>query len=99
MEVTRVGQCAYIKIIVLLQRNTMECNNELVEALGNNALPYRTVARWIEKFQQGCVNQYIWDESPNLSSVSLGKANQNNSTHLKHKVFDSGELTKSHVNE
>ncbi|GFV04652.1 hypothetical protein TNCV_295291 [Trichonephila clavipes] len=24
----------------------MECHNELVEALGNNALPYRTVARF-----------------------------------------------------
>ncbi|GFU63616.1 hypothetical protein TNCV_3078801 [Trichonephila clavipes] len=31
----------------------MECHSELVEALGNNALPYRTVARWIVKFQQG----------------------------------------------
>ncbi|GFU63609.1 uncharacterized protein TNCV_4502751 [Trichonephila clavipes] len=27
----------------------MECHSELVEALGNNALPYRTVARWIVK--------------------------------------------------
>ncbi|GFW27731.1 HTH_48 domain-containing protein [Trichonephila clavipes] len=30
--------------------------NELVEALGNNALPYRTVMRWVEKFQQGRVS-------------------------------------------
>ncbi|GFW43060.1 suppressor of hairless protein homolog [Trichonephila clavipes] len=30
--------------------------SQLVEALGNNALPYRTVARWIEKFQQGRVS-------------------------------------------
>ncbi|GFV47716.1 transposable element Tcb2 transposase [Trichonephila clavipes] len=34
----------------------MECHSELLEALGNNALPYRTVARWIEKFQQGRVS-------------------------------------------
>ncbi|GFQ72045.1 HTH_48 domain-containing protein [Trichonephila clavata] len=34
----------------------MECHNELVEALGNNALPYRTIARWVGKFQQGRVS-------------------------------------------
>ncbi|GFU87392.1 uncharacterized protein TNCV_2716771 [Trichonephila clavipes] len=34
----------------------MECHSELVEAFGNNALPYRTVARWIGKFQQGYVS-------------------------------------------
>ncbi|GFX33493.1 hypothetical protein TNCV_1006541 [Trichonephila clavipes] len=31
----------------------MECHIELVETLGNNDLQYRTVARWIGKFQQG----------------------------------------------
>ncbi|GFV48139.1 uncharacterized protein TNCV_3554181 [Trichonephila clavipes] len=30
-----------------------ECHSELVEALENNALPYRSVARWIGKFQEG----------------------------------------------
>ncbi|GFR22483.1 HTH_48 domain-containing protein [Trichonephila clavata] len=34
----------------------MECNGEFVEALGNKALSYRTVARWVEKFQQGRVS-------------------------------------------
>ncbi|GFU61743.1 hypothetical protein TNCV_4612211 [Trichonephila clavipes] len=34
----------------------MECHNELVEVLENNALPYRTVARWIGKFQKGRVS-------------------------------------------
>ncbi|GFX71354.1 uncharacterized protein TNCV_2453651 [Trichonephila clavipes] len=46
MEVTRVEQRAHIKIAVLRGRNAIECHSELVEALGNNALPYRTVARW-----------------------------------------------------
>ncbi|GFW70958.1 uncharacterized protein TNCV_190491 [Trichonephila clavipes] len=55
MEVTRVEQHAYIKIAVLLERNAMECDNRLVKALGNNALPYHIVARWIGKFQQGRV--------------------------------------------
>ncbi|GFR25119.1 HTH_48 domain-containing protein [Trichonephila clavata] len=35
----------------------MECHSELVKALGNDALPYRTVvARWVGKFQQGRVS-------------------------------------------
>ncbi|GFU60450.1 HTH_48 domain-containing protein [Trichonephila clavipes] len=34
----------------------MECLSELVEAIRNNALPYRTVARWIGKFQQARVS-------------------------------------------
>ncbi|GFV61374.1 hypothetical protein TNCV_445901 [Trichonephila clavipes] len=35
----------------------MECQSELVEAIGINALPYRAVTRWIGKFQQGCDEQ------------------------------------------
>ncbi|GFS89217.1 uncharacterized protein TNCV_1259521 [Trichonephila clavipes] len=42
--------------VVLRERNAIECHSELVEAFGNNALPYRTVARWIGKFQQGRVS-------------------------------------------
>ncbi|GFW66005.1 transposable element Tcb2 transposase [Trichonephila clavipes] len=45
MEVTRVEQRSYIKIAVLRGENVMEYHSELVEALGNNALPYRTAAR------------------------------------------------------
>ncbi|GFS98274.1 HTH_48 domain-containing protein [Trichonephila clavipes] len=53
MEVTcGVEQRAYIKLAVLRGRNVMECHSELVETYGNNALPYRTVARWVGKFQQ-----------------------------------------------
>ncbi|GFQ71053.1 HTH_48 domain-containing protein [Trichonephila clavata] len=56
MEVTRVEQRAYIKIAFLRERNGMECNSEFMEALGNNALPYRTVARWVGKFEKGHVS-------------------------------------------
>ncbi|GFT43491.1 HTH_48 domain-containing protein [Trichonephila clavipes] len=56
MEVTHVEQRAYIHISILRGRNAMECRIELVEALRNNALPYRTVARWVGKFQQGRVS-------------------------------------------
>ncbi|GFX78225.1 HTH_48 domain-containing protein [Trichonephila clavipes] len=52
MDVTHVEQRAYIKIAVLRETYAMECYSELVEALGNNALPYCAVARWIGKFQQ-----------------------------------------------
>ncbi|GFQ95621.1 HTH_48 domain-containing protein [Trichonephila clavata] len=56
MKVTRVEQRAYIKIAVLRLRNEMECHSEFVDALGNNALTYRTVVRWVGKFQQGRVS-------------------------------------------
>ncbi|GFR07306.1 histone-lysine N-methyltransferase SETMAR [Trichonephila clavata] len=56
MEVTRVEQRSYIKRAVLQERNVMECRSEFVEALGSNTLPYRTVARWVGKFQQGRVS-------------------------------------------
>ncbi|GFW17756.1 hypothetical protein TNCV_1133561 [Trichonephila clavipes] len=45
MEVTRVEQRSYIKIAVLRGKNAKENHSELVEDLGNNALPYRIVAR------------------------------------------------------
>ncbi|GFV52194.1 HTH_48 domain-containing protein [Trichonephila clavipes] len=56
MEVTRVEQRTYIKIAVLRGGNAMECHSELVEAFGKNALSYRTVARWVGKFQHGRVS-------------------------------------------
>ncbi|GFR01402.1 HTH_48 domain-containing protein [Trichonephila clavata] len=56
MEVNRVEQRAYIKIAVLRGRNEMECHSECGESLGNNALQYRTVVRWVGKFQQGRVS-------------------------------------------
>ena len=40
---------------MLRGRNAKECPSELTEALGNRALPYRTVARWAAAFQLGRV--------------------------------------------
>ncbi|GFX99804.1 HTH_48 domain-containing protein [Trichonephila clavipes] len=74
MEITRVEQRAYIKIDVLRERNAMECHSELVEALGNNALPYRTVARWIEKFQQGRVSTSDEQRTGRPVTVRTGSA-------------------------
>ena len=50
MEVTRQEQRSYVKIAVLRGRNAKECRSELAEAVGNRALPYRTVARWAAAF-------------------------------------------------
>ena len=44
-----------MKITVFRGRNAKECHTELSEALGNRALPYRTVARWAAAFQRGRV--------------------------------------------
>ena len=55
MEVTRQEQSSYVNIAVLRGRNARECHSDLTEALGNRALPYRTVARWAAVFQRGRV--------------------------------------------
>ncbi|KAJ8885422.1 hypothetical protein PR048_011619 [Dryococelus australis] len=44
LDVTHVEQRSYIIIAVLHGRTAKECHRELVEAVGNNALPYWTVA-------------------------------------------------------
>jgi hypothetical protein len=53
MDVTQLDQRAYFKIAVLRIRNARDCYSELVEAVGNNALPSRTVARWYGYFDVG----------------------------------------------
>ncbi|GFR18521.1 HTH_48 domain-containing protein [Trichonephila clavata] len=69
MAVTLVEQRSCIKIAVLRGRNEMECPSGFVEALGKNALPYRTVARWVGKFQQGRVSTSNEQRSGRLLSV------------------------------
>ena len=53
MDVTRLEQRAYIKTAVLQGKNARESHRELVEAVRNNALPYKTVAKWGAAFQGG----------------------------------------------
>ena len=55
MEVTRQEQRSFVKIAVLRGRNAKECHSEPTEALGNRAVPYRTVPRWAVAFQRGRV--------------------------------------------
>ncbi|GFX63623.1 uncharacterized protein TNCV_2005521 [Trichonephila clavipes] len=76
MEVTSVEQHAYIKTAVLREKNAMECLSELVEALGNNALPYRTVAWWIGMFQHGHVSTSDEQRSGRLVSVRTDLASR-----------------------
>ncbi|GFQ87687.1 hypothetical protein TNCT_396581 [Trichonephila clavata] len=49
----------------------MECHSELVEDLGNNALPYRTVSQWVEKFQLGRVSTSDGQHSRGLGPTWL----------------------------
>ena len=53
MEIIRQEHSPYVKIAVLRGRNAKECHSEFTEALGNRALPYRTVARWAAASQRG----------------------------------------------
>lgn len=55
MDVTKVEQRTYVKIVFLHGRNARECHAELREALGDRALPYRTVACWMEAFKHGYI--------------------------------------------
>ena len=55
MEVTRQEQRSYVKIAELQGKYAKECHSEITEALGNRALPYRTVARWAAASQHGRV--------------------------------------------
>ncbi|GFX82281.1 HTH_48 domain-containing protein [Trichonephila clavipes] len=52
----------------------MKYHSELVEAFGNNALPYRTVARWVGKFQQGRVSTSDEQNSGRPVSVRIDLA-------------------------
>ncbi|KAJ4429286.1 hypothetical protein ANN_26290 [Periplaneta americana] len=75
MDVTCVEQRLYIKIAVLHGRNARECHRELVEAVGNNALPYRTVARWVAAFQRGCeaTSDLQWARQPKVKEPLRGR--------------------------
>ena len=53
MEVSRLEQRAYVKIAVLRGQNARECHAQLLQAVGDRALPYRTVARWVAAFESG----------------------------------------------
>ena len=48
MEVMKHEQRSYVKIAFLHGRNGREYHTELRKALGVHAMPYRTVARWVE---------------------------------------------------
>ena len=51
MDVSRLEQRLYVKIAVLRDQNAREYQAQLLEAVGDDALPYRTVAKWLAVFQ------------------------------------------------
>ncbi|GFV59736.1 uncharacterized protein TNCV_1908071 [Trichonephila clavipes] len=59
---------------VLRERNAMKSHRELVDALGNNALPYCTVAGRIGNFQHGRVSAIDEQRSERLVSVEINLA-------------------------
>jgi hypothetical protein len=60
---TKSEQRSWIKIQVARNKNARQCHQRLFEACGNDALPYRTVARWVSAFRSGR------DETVHLSST------------------------------
>ena len=48
MDLSKVEQRSYVKVAFLRGINDRECQAELRETLCDRALPYRTVARWVE---------------------------------------------------
>ena len=49
---TKLEQHSWIKIVAQ-GRSTQECLQGLLEACGDSALPYCTVARWVKAFRGG----------------------------------------------
>ncbi|KAJ4433872.1 hypothetical protein ANN_16185 [Periplaneta americana] len=56
---TKLEQRSWIKIEVARGRSAQECFQELHEACGDAALPYRTVARWVKAFWEGLVGSAV----------------------------------------
>ena len=50
---SKLEQRSWIKIEVARGKNARECHYGLREACGDDALPYRTVARWVATFRAG----------------------------------------------
>lgn len=56
MVVSKVEHHLHVKITVNHCRNAWKCHSDLCEALGNRALPYQTVVRWVKTFKSGRVS-------------------------------------------
>jgi hypothetical protein len=50
---TKLEQRSWIKIQVAHGKNARQCHQGLIEACGNDALPYRMAARWVSAFCSG----------------------------------------------
>ncbi|GFQ90038.1 hypothetical protein TNCT_682401 [Trichonephila clavata] len=88
MEVIRFEQRTCIKIAVVRGRNEMECHSEFVEALGNDTLPYRTIARWVGKFQQGLKICSHEDMNAKMRERSSGNIKQVDPKKQHYRILD-----------
>ncbi|PSN38295.1 hypothetical protein C0J52_19352 [Blattella germanica] len=66
---TKLEQQTWLKIQCARGRTAQQCHVGLVEACGDAALPYRTVARWVKTFNTGC-NRVEHMPRPGRPSVS-----------------------------
>lgn len=67
-------QRSWIKIECARGRTARQCHQDLQEACGKSALPYRTVARWVKAFKEG--RQNVADmRRPGRPSVSKEEMN------------------------
>ncbi|PSN36131.1 hypothetical protein C0J52_27686, partial [Blattella germanica] len=53
---TKQDQRSWLKIECARGRNARQCYEILQDVCGENALPYRTVARWVKAFNEGRQN-------------------------------------------
>ena len=80
---TNLKQRSLIKIEMARCQSTQECFQELREACGDAALPYRMVARWVKTFREGrdAVQDNLRTGRPHL---------MNNTVHLPASLLNVG---------
>ncbi|PSN57940.1 hypothetical protein C0J52_00193 [Blattella germanica] len=64
---TKQDQRSWLKIECARGRYARQCYEILQDVCGENALPYRTVARWVKAFNEGRQVLYHPPYSPDLS--------------------------------
>ena len=66
-------QRSWINIERARGRTARQCHQDLQEACGETALPYRAVARWVKAFNEGCQNvaDMRWPGHPSVSEEEV----------------------------
>jgi hypothetical protein len=94
MEVPIVEQCWFVKVAVLQNINAQEWHAELCEALGDIALLWWTVARWVQAFKSGRMSTAIMHHSEQFHVCSHKHIGHHNWTmHGWRQVLDCGGVS------